>query len=374
MKRNQLYNELTIIITTSPIKSHPSTELLDDTIGAFKLVDGLDDCDKIIMCDGYNIVEDGKVAFKKAKVTAETIVNYTKFKDTIQKKALCNMYKYTTINEQNARNGFAKNIKIALDLVKTPYVMIVQHDQLFARNVDIHSIINSMKLNSDINYVGMISNSDNDEVSRRLNSKNYEKFMNDIQTEINKDIKFDYHKYNGLSFVYAPLFKENKVDFSLNKDSSKMSITNLILDYHKIKFGLPLMFLVFWYDKTHICRTEFYKKFIFDNIHTNYKTGQSMRVTDFIEDSVGFIEMENIKYNGICSFKNYGSFVLYDNMTSPAITHSDGRKFLTEEETQALIKKSQIVLKNKYLKYKNKYLLLKKSILFEHPLPKKIYL
>ena len=86
MDRNQLYNELTIIITTSPIKSHPSTELLDDTINAFKLVDGLDDCDKIIMCDGYNIVEDDKIAFKKAKVTARIIVNYTKFIDKIKKK------------------------------------------------------------------------------------------------------------------------------------------------------------------------------------------------------------------------------------------------------------------------------------------------
>ena len=319
MSRNRLYNELTIIITTSPVKSHPSTELLDDTIDAFKLVDGLDDCDKIIMCDGYNIVEDDKIAYKKSKVTAETILNYTKFIDKIKKKALCNVYKYATINEQSTRNGFAKNVKIAIDSVRTPYVMIVQHDQIFTRNVDIHSVITSMNLNSDINYVGMVSNSDNDEIAKRLNSKKYEKFINDIQTEINKDIKFNYYKYNGLLTSYAPLVKIDKFDFSLNKEQSKTLITNIILDYHKIKYGIPLMFLVFWYDKTHICRTEFYKKFIFDNIHTNYQSGKSMRVTDFIEDSVGIIEMENIKYNGMCSFKNYGSFVLYDDMTRTKI-------------------------------------------------------
>ena len=341
MHRNQLYKDLTIIITTSPVKSHPSTELLDETVNSFALVDGLNDCNKIIICDGYTQTNKDKNAFKSGNVSADVILNYEKFIELITEKALSGSYKYTTINKQPVRNGFAKNVQICLDLVTTPYVMIVQHDQVFARNINITDVINSMNANSNINYVGMSALSDNDEIGKKLSNPSFKNFMNDIQTEINKDIQFSYYKYRILLERYKSLAFEKKINLTTNDTKS---ITNVILDYHKIKYGLPLMFLVFWYDKTHICRTEFYKKFIFENVHTNYKTGKSMRVTNFIEDSVGNIESENIKYNGLCAFKNYGSFILYDN-PDPAIYHSNGRGYLTEDEVNKLITDKTVDIK-----------------------------
>ena len=351
MQRNPLYKDLTIIITTSPIKSHPSTNLLDETIESFLKVDGLNDCNKIIICDGY--VNNEKDKFKSGHVTSKTIIDYEKFIELIVEKVNNGTYKYTTINKQATRNGFAKNVQIVLDLVVTPYVIVIQHDQVFARNVNLASIINSMNTNLNINYVGMLSRSDSDEIGTKLMHPSFKNFINDIQTEINTDIQFEWYKYKQLVFENNN-GEEKRIDLLSLRNNNK---TKLILDYHKIKYGLPLMFLVFWYDKTHICRTEFYKKFIFNNIHTNYKAGKSMRVSNFIEDSVGNIQMENIKYNGLCAFKNYGSYILYDDIT-PAIYHSNGRKYIPKDEIEKITgKKDQSggnTYYEKYLKYGNK--------------------
>jgi len=51
---------LTIVITTSPIKSHPSTELLEKTFGTFPLAgdEFAYQCPKVIICDGCRILNE----------------------------------------------------------------------------------------------------------------------------------------------------------------------------------------------------------------------------------------------------------------------------------------------------------------------------
>ena len=58
---SNLSDFLTIIITTSPIKSHPSTYILDQVIESFNFIDGLNDCKKIIICDDYKIISNNIV-------------------------------------------------------------------------------------------------------------------------------------------------------------------------------------------------------------------------------------------------------------------------------------------------------------------------
>ena len=53
-----LSSQLTIVIVTSPVKCHPSTEMIDRLFGSLHkhcsaLVDS--GCQFIIMCDGYTI-------------------------------------------------------------------------------------------------------------------------------------------------------------------------------------------------------------------------------------------------------------------------------------------------------------------------------
>lgn len=44
---------LTVIVTTSPVQSNPSTELIRGTVGTFDRAPELYDCPKIFVCDGY---------------------------------------------------------------------------------------------------------------------------------------------------------------------------------------------------------------------------------------------------------------------------------------------------------------------------------
>ena len=49
---------LTVIVTTSPIPSMPSTALLEALISSWELTPALRDCAKIVMCDGIGEVND----------------------------------------------------------------------------------------------------------------------------------------------------------------------------------------------------------------------------------------------------------------------------------------------------------------------------
>jgi hypothetical protein len=48
-----LVNLLTVIVTTSPVQSHPCTSMLESVLASLYLVPGLDVVQKLIICDGY---------------------------------------------------------------------------------------------------------------------------------------------------------------------------------------------------------------------------------------------------------------------------------------------------------------------------------
>jgi hypothetical protein len=102
--------------------------------------------------------------------------------------------------------------------------------------------------------------------------------------------------------------------------------------YTRMRFGLPLMPIDFWYDKPHIVRRDDYLNFVFGQRHFNFQTGVSMEVTNFVEDSLGNIERSNIKRHGYCGFSQYGTYSLYDDPSMPILGHLDGRSYLTEEQ------------------------------------------
>ena len=266
---NTLSDFLTIIITTSPIKSHPSTDVLDQVIESFNLIDELNDCKKLIICDGYQIISNNK--YKSGKITQEVATNYELYIESITDK-----YNNSVIIKRDNRYGFAENVKYALDLVMTEYVIIIQHDQIFLRNIDFKDIIDMMVKYTDINYINFIS----------LQTVNYEAKL--------------ISKYNSF-------YKEYK-----NK-------SNLC--------SLPLMPLLFWYDKPHVCRTSYYKDYVFGNKHLIIGTNKYLCVKNFIEDSFGQVVKENIKSGGYEQFLNYNSFLYWDDPTSPAIAHIDGRTY-----------------------------------------------
>ena len=46
---------ISVVVTTSPVPSNPSTDLLERVLKSFDLIPGLQRAPKIIVCDGYKI-------------------------------------------------------------------------------------------------------------------------------------------------------------------------------------------------------------------------------------------------------------------------------------------------------------------------------
>jgi hypothetical protein len=338
MNPHTLTEQLSIIITTSPIKSHPSTSLIDQTINSFKRTPHLIDCPIIILCDGFKTKSSGnKNEYKSCVITEEVKEKYLEFISRLKKKYLNEEPSNEEINEnisnndkddtndkkpsnvtiivQNSNFGFSSNVKFGLEKVLTPFVMIVQHDQVFQRFVNIEKVIESMTNNSDIHYVGMMSCSDRQYINKNYNSNSkFNSFYKDLEKEINdyvntnEDFKNNIHvqklinakmSNNEIRAMHTlnnnnnnnnsndnpestsgnvntkddTNENNNNIDsfkFSNDKSDDKFSVSQIIIDYYTSIYGVPLMPIFFWYDKTHICRTTFYKDFVFNTHHIDY--------------------------------------------------------------------------------------------------------
>ena len=80
--------------------------------------------------------------------------------------------------------------------------------------------------------------------------------------------------------------------------------------------------VVVWFDKTHVCRTEHYRNFLF-------RRAYFLRDGDFIEDTFGHRELGDIKANGLGAHAKYGTFLYERDDELELLAHMDGRRFLT---------------------------------------------
>lgn len=296
---------LTIIITTSPTRVHPSTRILDEVIDSFKNLDGLDDCRKIIVCDGY-ITKDlesiknitGKL--KSGIVSEDIALGYEDYIINIQNQIINNIYTKTELVKRDAHYGFAENVKYVIDNhVKTPYVMVVQHDHMFIRKINYHvsDLIECMEKKT-VNYLGFSMSSDINHFTQSYQDKQFNLF------------------YEDLEMRFECRLKEKSEDYFTNS-----------LKYNMLNTGLPLMNLTFWYDKMHICRTDYYKQ-IFDIYHFDYCNKKFIKIKSFIEDTFGQIVKSDIKRHGYTAFEKYKCYLLYDDI-NPAIIHLNSRSKLS---------------------------------------------
>ena len=91
--------------------------------------------------------------------------------------------------------------------------------------------------------------------------------------------------------------------------------------------GASLIPLLFWFDKTHVCRTEHYRNFLF-------RRAYFLRDGDFIEDTFGHRELDDIKGNGIGAHAKYGTFLYERDDGLELLAHLDGRRFLTPDQRE----------------------------------------
>merc|ERR1719500_1201809 len=72
---------VTILMVTSPILSHPSTELMERVVSSFSLVSSLSSCQMLLLADG---VKCGKFRPKRGMVPTDMVTNYNLYLDRLE--------------------------------------------------------------------------------------------------------------------------------------------------------------------------------------------------------------------------------------------------------------------------------------------------
>ena len=115
-----------------------------------------------------------------------------------------------------------------------PFVLVFQHDHVFLRKMDIFTVVQTMKQHP-INYIG---------------------FMN---KSVNK-LPHTWDENMNLRTYFVELVKYKP---EVGKHNHKEFIQR-VLGYYRDLYQLPLMPLIFWYDKVHIAKREYYMQVIFN--------------------------------------------------------------------------------------------------------------
>ena len=148
-----LNEKLTIITTTSPIPSNPSTAILEKSMKSIYAIKDLRNCQKIIVFDG---VKDANEHYHCRKSTEKILIDYEQYKRNVQ--ALVddpsNLYfKNIKLLFLDKFSHQAWALKAAMKLVLTPFIYCHQHDIEIIRPFDVVGIIKSMEINPNIKLV-----------------------------------------------------------------------------------------------------------------------------------------------------------------------------------------------------------------------------
>eukprot|EP00965_Chrysotila_dentata_P151086 4994068-Pleurochrysis_carterae.AAC.1 len=124
---------LTIVVTTSPIPSNPSTGLLETVFSSLKLCTGnLLTCKVVLVCDSYKISNDDQACrYKQGQVTRKAAEAYEEFLQCVEHDAI-RMPANLKVIRLRAHHGFGRALRVALETeVTTRLVLVVQHDWVF---------------------------------------------------------------------------------------------------------------------------------------------------------------------------------------------------------------------------------------------------
>lgn len=259
---NQL---LTVIVQTSPIPSHPSTALLQALFRSFHHVKGLRECRILLVCDGCNeISSDQEEGLKRGKVSSDSAIRYRQHLERLEREIrnapFGGLVELLVLKE---RHGSARAIELAVSThLETPFVMICQHDNLFVADVPLRSILTAMNENPWLKAVHFCA-------TATLNyiQKVKKRYGLDVQPRMVEELTF------------------------------------------------PLVPLVFWFGRTHVARSEYYRDFV---LNRELKTG------DHLEELLGETQLCDVCKNGMKAHALYGNFVL--DQGKEVLYHLSGRR------------------------------------------------
>lgn len=348
---------LTIIVTTSPIRSHPSTEVMERTFETFSF--GGEEflkCPKVIICDGLRLQdESGKVSKKHANekqalrngiATTRQAENYEEFKrrlvtlcqgdDATRNPAFIN----TTVEQLTTRHGYGFALRHALqNCVTTPYVCVIQHDRTFMRPTPIVESMRAMwHHHRKIKYIGVSMRSNL--IYRDIFMSKYGKpAMEELGDLVLRppELLVDATEYGpDSSSVQNMTIPTEKLRTNLEsvRDLYMVSIQNRgQLDWlanTAIPAGKHQMSLtptLFWYDNTHLVETAHYRDYIF---HPKYKM---VAKGGFVEETTSPVMIKAVERLGLAAgHEKFGCYLLDDHSGYFFNGHLDGGTYVPVAE------------------------------------------
>ncbi len=363
----KLEDLLTIIVTTSPVKSNPSTELLEKVFETFKNCgeDFAYKCRKVIICDGCRTRDEGttkkhtndKQSMRNGIVTAEQNVNYATFKENL--KRLCKEFDEpdisspfcnTSVYELDSRQGYGFALRQGLrECVATPYVIVIQHDRTFMRPTPVAETVRAMWYNSNIKYVGMNMRSNlmmRDQFASQYGGAYTDEMLDCIirPPELLLDAKLfgpDSHSTHNMDCGGVAKLRENILALAETYRGSQQCLDNLEwLKNSQVpedKCQLSLTPTLFWYDNVHICETSHYRDFVFDPQYKMVVKG------GFVEDKLSPVMKRTVERLGLKEgHSRFGCFILDDHSGMFFTGHLDGGSYMTPEQKQAVIDKHRV--------------------------------
>lgn len=379
--------QLTIVVTTSPIRSNPSTEVLEQTFATFDL-GGRDfafKCSKVIICDGARVLDEDsnkstsdasvsaaaatkkittkhkncKQALRNGITTTQQYENYSQFKKNL--RVLVEVadkngspFQNTRIVELEERQGYGFALREALrHHVHTEYVCVIQHDRTFMRQTPMKEILYTMMSDKDrIKYVGvsmrsnllykdifmskygraslntlesMVIHSPHLQLSSSIYGQNGSsvQYMLNSVKERSDENKYKKLYQNFLSWQQNYFACEQGVSYVNQLQQQKESSAQ----YNDKLQQLSLTPTIFWYDNTHIVQTSHYRDFIFDpRLKMVAKGG-------FVEDKVSPAILREIERAGLeKGHAKFGSYIVDDHSGLFFTGHLDGGSFLTKNQ------------------------------------------
>lgn len=363
---------LTIVITTSPIRSNPSTELIERAMETF-IYGGTDfayECRKVIVCDGCRVKKaadvldangrrkvslkhlNDKQAMRNGIVTSEQSDNYHKFKENL--KELCansdqnqtdhlSPFRNAVVVELEERHGYGYALRHALrNCVDTQFVCVIQHDRTFMRPTPVCETIKAMWCHPRIKYVGMSMRSNL--LYRDLFVGQYgRRYQNEFDEAVLRipELIVSSAKYGPDSeSSKAMLVDSDKVQTNIGslvekyKASAQGEIPqekqrdadggNLVRTLKEGEHQVILTPTLFWYDNVHICETAHYRDFIFNPSFKMVARG------GFVEDKLSPVVKRTVERLGFKDgHSRFGCFLLDDASGMFFTGHLDGGSYLT---------------------------------------------
>jgi hypothetical protein len=353
---------LTIVITTSPIKSHPSTEVIESAMATFLLAGGSNfaySCRKIIVCDGYRTYvsdakdddptttvsrrQNDKQSMRNGIVTPQQAENYAQYKERLQ--TLCenatttSAFQNTNIIELPDRHGYGYALKhVVTHHVTTPYVCVIQHDRTFVRPTPISETVHAMWRHLAIKYVGfsMRSNLLYRDIFLAKYGKQYQSEWDDMILRV-PELQVPRTEYGPQSASTQALQVKNEVvrqNILLLAETYRGSAQATVVrsgttpdDRHQIS----LVPTLYWYDNIHICETQQYRDFVFDAKFKMCARG------GFVEDKLSPVLKRTVERLGLrLGHERFGCYLLDDHSGMFFTGHLDGGSYLSAEERAAL--------------------------------------